>query len=181
MDAFDVLGLVPTFELDSTALEQRYRDLQRQLHPDKFVNASSSERRESLSRAVSVNDAYRVLKDELKRAELLYTRLAGKPPDKQSTADGELLMEVMELREELAEARQKRALAQALTLQAQVSEREARETTKLKQVFSSLSANGASEHASFEQLDTAARALTRLRYYRRFHDEVAALEDDLSV
>src|SRR5687767_8455314 len=103
MDAFDVLGLPPAFELDSSALEQRYRDLQRQLHPDKFVHASSSERRESLSRAVSVNDAYRTLQDELKRAELVFTRLAGHAPDPQRTADSELLMEVMELREELAE------------------------------------------------------------------------------
>lgn len=181
MDAFDVLGLPPTFELDASQLEQRYRDLQRQLHPDKFVNASSSERRESLSRAVSVNDAYRALKDELKRAELLYARLAGKPPDKQSTADGELLMEVMELREELAEARQRRALPKALSLQAEVTEREAREKSKLRQVFASLPGEGADGPGAFAQLDTAARALTRLRYYRRFHDEVAALEDDLSV
>ena len=68
-DAFDVLGLAPSLELDISVLEQRYRDLQRQLHPDKFAQASSSERRSALSRAMSVNDAYRVLKDELKRAE----------------------------------------------------------------------------------------------------------------
>jgi len=175
MDAFDVLGLPPLFELDATALEQRYRDLQRQLHPDKFVHASSSERRESLSRAVSVNEAYRALKDELKRAELVFTRLSGKHPDKQSTADSELLMEVMELREELAEARQKRALPRALALDALVSERETNEKLKLTQAFASMSGG---DHAP---LETAARALTRLRYYRRFHDEVASLEDDLSV
>ena len=37
MDAFDVLALKPAFELDTNELEQRYRDLQKQLHPDKWL------------------------------------------------------------------------------------------------------------------------------------------------
>ena len=59
MDAFDVLGLPPAFDLDAALLEQRYRELQRALHPDRFVKAQASERRASLARAVSVNEAYR--------------------------------------------------------------------------------------------------------------------------
>ena len=76
-DAFDVLGLPPTFDLDPRALEQRYRDLQRALHPDRFSQASASERRASLSKAVSVNEAYRALRDDLKRAEVLFVRHGG--------------------------------------------------------------------------------------------------------
>jgi molecular chaperone HscB len=174
MDAFDVLGLAPALELDPSALEQRYRDLQRALHPDKFVHASSSERRESLSRAVSVNEAYRLLKDELKRAELLFQRLTGSKADGQ-TADPELLMEVMDLREELAAARKCRDGARGHTLASEVRGREQMAREELRSAYALL-AVGASPAAQAK----AAHALGRLRYYRRFQDEAAALEDELS-
>jgi molecular chaperone HscB len=176
MDAFDVLGLAPALDLDAAAIEQRYRDLQRALHPDKFVNASSSERRESLSRAVSVNEAYRLLKDELKRAELLFARLTGaKADDHQASADPELLMEVMDLREELALARKRRDGARGQALRADVRDREQAAREALHAAYGLL-ALGANPEAH----EKAVHALGRLRYYRRFQDEAAALEDDLS-
>ena len=174
MDAFDVLGLAPSFDLDVNELERRYRELQKQLHPDKFVHASSSERRDSLSRAVSVNDAYRILKDELKRAELLLARRAGAALG-EATVDPELLMEVMELREELASARKRRDITAARALGTLVAERAASETQKLRQSFTELAQGHASGAAQM-----AAHALTRLRYFRRFQDEVAAIEDEFS-
>jgi molecular chaperone HscB len=176
MDAFDVLGLTPALELDSAALEQRYRDLQRALHPDKFVHASSSERRESLSRAVSVNEAYRLLKDDLKRAELLFKRLTGsKADDGQATADPELLMEVMELREELAGARKRRDAQRGHTLKTEVQGREQSAREQLRSAYALLSTDPNPDARA-----KAAHALARLRYYRRFQDEAAALEDELS-
>jgi molecular chaperone HscB len=176
MDAFDVLGLTPALELDSAALEQRYRDLQRALHPDKFVHASSSERRESLSRAVSVNEAYRLLKDDLKRAELLFKRLTGsKADDGQATADPELLMEVMELREELAGARKRRDAERGHALKTEVHGREQSARAQLRSAYALL-ALGQNPDAQAK----AAHALARLRYYRRFQDEAAVLEDELS-
>jgi molecular chaperone HscB len=176
MDAFDVLGLAPALELDPAALEQRYRDLQRALHPDKFVHASSTERRESLSRAVSVNEAYRLLKDDLKRAELLFKRLTGTTADDgQTTADPELLMEVMELREELAGARKRRDAQRGQMLKTEVRGREQSAHQELRKAYALLS-TGPNPDAQAK----AAHALARLRYYRRFQDEAAALEDELS-
>src|SRR5689334_10861752 len=99
MDAFDVLSLAPSFDLEAPELEKRYRELQKQLHPDKFVQASGSDKRASLVRAVNVNEAYRALRDELKRAEILFVRHGGKINEREQPADPELLMEVMELRE----------------------------------------------------------------------------------
>jgi molecular chaperone HscB len=175
MDAFDVLGLAPALDLDLTTLDQRYRDLQRALHPDKFVNASSGERRESLSRAVSVNDAYRLLKDELKRAELLFTRYTGTKPDAgQATAEPTLLMEVMELREDLARAKKARDVARIRKLASNVHELEQKTGVLLRGAYAAL-AEGENRGAQ----EKAARALSRLRYYRRFQDEATALEDDL--
>jgi len=176
MDAFDVLGLTPALELDLGALEQRYRDLQRALHPDKFVHASSSERRESLSRAVSVNEAYRLLKDDLRRAELLFTRYTGdKPDDHQPRADPELLMEMMELREELAGARKRHDAERGQALSAEVRDRARAAREELGGDLERLALG-----ANAEARAKAAHALGRLRYYRRFLDEAAALEDALS-
>jgi molecular chaperone HscB len=150
--------------------------LQRALHPDKFVNASSSERRESLSRAVSVNDAYRLLKDELKRAEILFTRYTGKKPGEgQSTADPELLMEMMDLREDLASARKRRDGERGQALKVDVRDREQSAREELRSAYALLAVG-----ANPEAQANAAHALGRLRYYRRFQDEAAALEDDLS-
>jgi molecular chaperone HscB len=175
MDAFDVLGLAPSLELDSALLEQRYRELQRQFHPDKFVQAGSNARRESLSRAVSVNDAYRLLKDELKRAELVFARLSdapGKPEE--DTAGPELLMEIMELREELAAVRKRADFARAEELRAQVRSRQDAALATLKRAFTL-----PRDQLSAELRLEAGQALSRLRYYRRFQDEVEALHDEL--
>ena len=119
MDAFDTLGLEPTLDLDVSTLEQRYRDLQRQLHPDKFAQSSTGIKRESLMRAVNVTDAYRALKDPLKRAEILLARHGAKVSEREPV-DPEFLMEVMELREALAEAKKQRNLEKAHRLAASV-------------------------------------------------------------
>jgi len=171
-DAFDTLGLEPTLDLDASLLEQRYRDLQRQLHPDKFAQASSSEKRVSLSRAVSVNDAYRALRDDLKRAEVLFVRHGGSANEReQGPVDPELLMEVMELRESLAEAKSARDLSATQALSQQVAGLERAGFAELRAAFAKLAAHDKSALAE------AGRALSRLRYYRRFQDEVAHIEE----
>lgn len=174
MDPFDTLGLPARFDLDLSELEQRYRDLQKQLHPDKHVAGSASERRASLSHAMNVNEAYRALKDDLKRAEALVLRFGGSADEKRGSQDPELLMEVMELREAMAEARDERDLERARKLSADVRAREQAARTALKQTLSALSeANG---KASVSQAESS---LSRLRYYRRFQDEVDALEEEM--
>ena len=171
-DAFDVLGLPPTFDLDARALEQRYRDLQRALHPDKFAQASAGERRQSLSRAVSVNEAYRALRDDLKRAEILYVRLGGVVSERSGErADPALLMEVMELREQLSDTKASGDVAARERLTREVRDKQRASSDALRQAFTRLQAG---EQAA---LGDAATALSRLRYYRRFLDEVAVLED----
>src|SRR5688572_16078784 len=120
MDPFATLGLPRRFEIDPAELEQRYRDLQRTTHPDRHSHEPAATRRVALGRAVEVNEAYRVLRDDIARAAALL-RLAGQPTSEHERADPELLMEVMELREGLAEARAAADLAQVRKLAAEVS------------------------------------------------------------
>jgi molecular chaperone HscB len=172
MSAFDVLGLEPTFDLDLGLLEQRYRDLQRTLHPDRYVNAPASERRASLSRAMAVNAAYRELRDDLTRGEVLFVRYGGSlAEDAKRTADPTLLMEIMELREELAETRRGDPQRREKLTQT-VSGKQTRSFEELRHALAELAAGNRAA------LDDAGSALHRLRYYRRFLEEAAALDEE---
>jgi molecular chaperone HscB len=119
-----------------------------------------------------VNDAYRVLKDELKRAEALLSRHGAKPSEAQGAQDPELLMEIMELRESLADAKLARDLGKARVLASDVRERELLAKARLREALTALAAGRAALQ------DDAEHALARLKYYRRFQDEVASMEED---
>lgn len=158
---FDVLGLPRRFELDLATLEARVRELQRALHPDKHAAGTPAERRASMSRAVSVNEAYRTLRDDLTRAAALIDA----PQDE--AADPDFLMEIMELREGLADARESASIERARKLADTVRERSASTRAALA---TALDVEG--------DPHKAADALSKLRYYRRFLDEVEVAEED---
>ncbi len=107
-DYFIFFGLPRKLTIDLEDLEQRFRALSRQFHPDYFYTASAQERLASLERASYLNDAYRVLKDPLDRAEYLL-RVEGLPGVGQHQDATELpagvLEEVFALNEELDDIR----------------------------------------------------------------------------
>ena len=70
-DYFSFLGLPRKLNLDVADLEQRFRALSRQFHPDFFYNATPAERRASLERSSYLNDAYRTLRQPMSRIEYL--------------------------------------------------------------------------------------------------------------
>src|SRR5436190_13529677 len=70
-DFFSFLGLPRKLNIDAADLEQRYRALSRQYHPDYFYNAPPAERRASLERSSYLNDAYRTLRNTASRIEYL--------------------------------------------------------------------------------------------------------------
>src|SRR5258706_13126182 len=65
---FELFGLPERFVVDAAALEARYRELQREVHPDRFAAAPEIERRASMQLATRVNEAYQTLKSPLRRA-----------------------------------------------------------------------------------------------------------------
>src|SRR5258706_13709572 len=70
-DYFSFLGLPRKLNIDTADLEQRFRALSRQFHPDYFYNAPPAERRASLERASYLNDAYRTVRQPIARVEYL--------------------------------------------------------------------------------------------------------------
>ena len=161
------MGLEPRFELDARLVEERHRELSKALHPDRFAGAPATERRLALSRAIEVNDARRTLKDPVKRAEALLARAGVKTGEGvEPPASGELLMEMMELREDL----QTIATARDSVRLGLVKDRTRfRERALLAELGRVLDREGPKA--------AALPLLGELRYVRRVLDEVGALEE----
>lgn len=107
-DYFSFLGLPRKLTIAGDDLEQRFRVLSRQFHPDFFYNATPVEKRASLERSSYLNDAYRALKQPSGRVEYLL-RVEGLAPKNEQEASRQvppaLLEEVFALNEELDEIR----------------------------------------------------------------------------
>jgi molecular chaperone HscB len=99
---FELFGLPARFAVDAAALEARYRDLQREVHPDRFAAATEIERRASMQRATRVNEAYQTLKSPLRRAVYIL-RLRGVDPqfETNTAMPPGFLMEQMNWRERI--------------------------------------------------------------------------------
>src|SRR4051812_30048968 len=70
-DAFAVLGVPARYAVDVADLEGRYKELSRKVHPDRFAKDDPRARRASLERTVQLNEAWRTLRDPVRRAEYL--------------------------------------------------------------------------------------------------------------
>jgi molecular chaperone HscB len=108
-DYFSFMGLPRRLALDPAELEQRFRTLSRQFHPDYFYNATPAERRASLERSSYLNDAYRTLKQPIARVEYLLQLEGFAPAESGNKVPPALLEEVFALNEELDEIRDLRA------------------------------------------------------------------------
>lgn len=110
-DYFRFMGVPRKLNLSAAELEQNFRTLSRQFHPDYFYNAPPGERRASLERSSYLNDAYRTLKQPISRiAYLLELEGFGTAgPDQTKQVPPALLEEVFALNEELDEVRLLRA------------------------------------------------------------------------
>jgi molecular chaperone HscB len=145
-DYFGFFGLPRKLAIDLTDLDVRFRRLSRQFHPDYFYTASGPERLASLERASYLNDAYRVLRQPLDRAEYLL-KIEGLPRvgthQDASELPAGVLEEVFALNEELDDIRAAReggASASELGARLEaarrpVEERAARQEAQLDALF----------------------------------------------
>jgi molecular chaperone HscB len=154
-DKFALLGLEPSFD-EPQGLDDQFRALSRKLHPDRFARATPRERRYSLEQTTLLNDAYKTVKDPVRRAEHLLALRGIKVEPKMSP---EFLEQTLEDRERLLEAKMSGAPLEPLAK----GVREQRDRT-LSQVRELVENGG--------DLAQAAELLARTRYYARYLDEV---------
>ena len=104
LNYFELLGLAPTYALDPGALRQRYLELSRKVHPDRHGDASAAD--VSLRLSAQLNDAYRVLGDQVLRAEYLLELCGGPSAREDRSVPPAVLATTLRLRDEVAEGRE---------------------------------------------------------------------------
>lgn len=106
-DFYSLFSLPARFQIDISLLEQNYRMLQAQVHPDKFSHLSEAEKRLSVQWSTRVNEGYQTLRSPLARARYLLSLHGVDTQEESNTAmPADFLMQQMEWREALEEARQ---------------------------------------------------------------------------
>jgi molecular chaperone HscB len=170
-DAFGLLGLAPRYDVDPATLERAFFERSKELHPDKFATAPAAERVVALSRSRALNDAYQLLKRPASRAEYLLAR-EGIVIGDNERIDPALVMELLEEREVLAEARVAGKLAEVERLQAAMKARRAAALGRVKELFASAGEDRAATLAAIKQ------QLILLRYVERYLEECDSALDE---
>ena len=158
-DDFELFDLDQRFALDRAALDTRWKDLQREAHPDKFADQGAAAQRVAMQWSVRINEAYQRLKDPLKRAAYL-CELHGAPVNAENNTamPAAFLMQQMQWREDLDEATAPEDLTQ---IHAQVNQAMREVHRKIEQLIDT------------QQAYTEAVGLVRsLMFMERFADDV---------
>jgi len=159
MTAFQRFGLPAIFNIDLNKLERAYLAMQQECHPDRFAGKSPAERLAATQMAASINELYQALKSPLKRAEYLLSLSGIRVGTEQDTVkpDKETLVEILELREALAEARDAATVKQLAQLAEQTY------SACLKELEDAFAASN---------LRKAAQLTLRLGYLTKFIEEI---------
>ena len=104
-DDFELFGLPRKFAQERSQIDARWKELQREAHPDRFAAQGAAAQRVAMQWSVRINEAYQRLKDPLKRAAYL-CELAGAPvrAEDNTAMPTDFLIQQMEWREALEEA-----------------------------------------------------------------------------
>ncbi len=103
---FELFGLAPNFAQERATIDARWKDLQREAHPDKFAAQGATAQRVAMQWSVRINEAYQRLKDPLKRAAYLCEMNGAAVDAENNTAmPSQFLMQQMEWREALDDAK----------------------------------------------------------------------------
>ena len=145
-DDFELFGVPQRFAQDRAALDARWKELQREAHPDKFAAQGAAAQRVAMQWSVRINEAYQRLKDPMRRAAYL-CELHGAPiqAEDNTAMPASFLMQQLEWRESLDEAHTvaeldalddgvQQAQSQALALCGQLTDQQRDYASAAKQV-----------------------------------------------
>ena len=165
---FELLGLAPAFALETGQLDRSYREIQSKIHPNRFPHAGDAERRASMQWTTQVNEAYRTLKSPVQRAKYLLELNGVDVAFESNTAmPADFLMEQMELRENLEQARDVATLGL-------LQEDLAREKTAIESRIAEL-IDARRDYAGAKDL------VRKLMFLERFGEEIAAAHDRIDM
>ncbi len=165
---FAQFDLQPAFLVDLDELGQRYRELVRSVHPDRFADAPEREQRLALERAAQLNEAYQTLKSAPRRALYLLTLSGHELPLEATVQDPEFLLQQMQLREELEELQDSADLAGVATFK-----------RRLKAAQAELEREFAACWDDAQRREEAERLVRRMQFLDKLAQEVRQLEERL--
>jgi len=143
---FDLFDLPAQYALDAQALDDAYRTVQAQVHPDRFAAAGDAQKRIAMQWATRTNEAYRTLRDPLKRATyLLSLRGIDVGAENNTAMEPAFLMQQMEWRERIEDAAAAKNTSELDALLAELRDEERMRFTKLAALLDSGSDQAASE------------------------------------
>jgi molecular chaperone HscB len=170
-DHFTLFGLPRRFAVDRSRLDEAYRAVQAEVHPDRFAAADAARQRVSLQWATRVNEAYQVLRDPVRRAcylcELMGIDLA---TETNTAMSPRFLVEQMEWREALDDARAARDAGKLETLADDLRERRRTDLSSLERLFDELGARGGDAVAHTDRITDAVR---ELMFIEKFGEDIA--------
>lgn len=164
---FELFDIPMQFAQDRTVIDARWKELQREAHPDKFAAQGGAAQRVAMQWSVRINEAYQRLKQPLSRASYV-CELRGAPiqAENNTAMPTGFLIQQMEWRE---------ALDEASTLQA------------VEEIAVTVNKNGLDllskiEHVldSEKNFIAAAELVRSLMFIERFAREVDARIDQLA-
>ena len=160
---FTLFQLEPAFDIDAENLEQTYRALAARFHPDKFASASAFEQKQAVMMSSTINDAYRTLRNPIDRAAYLLKTLGidADAPEHTSFAP-DFLMQQMEWRETLMEARAESDLKTLENLNDEIRAEQEKLFFDLKQSFAR------------QDYDTAAQQVRQGRFLDKLCNEISS-------
>lgn len=168
---FELFGLPVSFELDIQQLSERYRDLQRTVHPDKYANASDRERRLAVEKAAQINEAFQTLKSPMRRARyMLELRGVDFDSERDTHFDPMFLMEQMELREALGEV--KSASDPVVALANSMDDIRKRHKAMIDELADILKDESKTEEGK--------QAVQKLQFLDKLQQEAEAIEEELA-
>jgi len=165
---FEMFGLKPAFEIDLAALAGRYRELQREFHPDRYASKSEREQLLAMQYAARINEAHTTLREPVLRAGYLLELAGVAVSPEQTTADAEFLMQQMLLRERLEAVREEADPAAALD---ELGD-------EVRGLFAGEQAHFAGVFAAGD-LEAGKNSLLRLQFLVKLQRQVEELEEDL--
>ncbi|MCJ1885556.1 co-chaperone HscB [Pseudomonas sp. LA21] len=165
---FALFDLQPDFRIDLEALGNRYRELVRNVHPDRFADASEREQRLAMEKATELNDAYQTLKSAPRRALYLLALRGNALPLEATVQDPEFLLQQMRLREELEDLQDSADLDGVAYFKRQ-----------LKAAQHQLDAEFADCWDDAARRDLAERLVRRMQFLDKLAQEVRQLEERL--
>lgn len=159
---FELFKLPLRFAIDAAALDAAYREVQTQVHPDKFVRAGAVEQRVAMQWATRANEAYQTLKDPMRRARYLCELQGVSLQTESNTAmPVPFLMEQMAWREQLQEARQEKSLETLAQLEQTLQASRKQWLRQIEQLL------------DLQDFVQAAAQIRCLMFVQRFGEEVA--------